>query len=239
MKMIISIIIPTLNEEKQIADCIESVTKNIYKLKAEVLVVDSGSKDKTINIVKNMPKVMLFRKPELIGCKYAILNFGASKASGDILFFLDADSQLPLHFDQHIKNCLSTPGTIAGAFDMQLIPAGIFLKIITLINKFRYRISKNFYGDQGLFIRKKDFIRSGGYPAKPLMESAYYCRKLKKMGKLKVISLPILTSSRRFIEGGVLKVFFKDVFLFVLFNFRIPINRFAKKYWQYNTKAER
>jgi len=203
----------------------------------EIIVVDSGSTDGTLTILKPLSGISYFEKPELKGLKYAILNFGASLANGEILFFLDADSQLPNAYDQDILTCLNQPGVIAGAFDLKLSPENMLLNTISFFNKIRYRISKNFYGDQGLFIRKKDFISSGGYPAKPLMESAYYCRKLKKMGKLKVVNLPMLTSSRRFLEGGIIKVFFKDVFLMLLFNFRIPIHRFAKKYWEYNVKA--
>lgn len=233
----ISIVIPTLNEEEHISQTIYSVKQKAMVDAPEIIVVDSGSADGTVSILKSLPGIIYYEKPELKGRKYAILNFGASLASGEVLLFLDADSQLPNAYDQKILACLKHPEVIAGTFDLKLSPGNNLLDAISFLNKIRYRISKNFYGDQGLFLSKKDFISSGGYPAKPLMESAYYCRKLKKMGKLKVVNLPMLTSSRRFLEGGIIKVFFKDVFLMMLFNFRIPIHRFAKKYWEYNVKA--
>ncbi len=234
----ISVIIPTLNEEEYIGRTIESIREKAFGLIQEIIVVDSGSTDGTIRILKQFTGVRYYEKPELIGRKYAILNFGASLSNGEFLFFLDADSQLPTHYDQKIFDCLSNKNVVAGAFDLQLHHGSIFLNAISFFNKIRYRISKNFYGDQGLFIKKNDFIRSGGYPPRPLMESAYFCRKLKKMGKLRVISQPILTSSRRFTEGGILKVFLKDVMLLFLFNLRLPITRFAKKYWQFNERTD-
>ena len=203
----------------------------------EIIVVDSGSTDGTLGIIKHLPGIRYYEKPEYKGRKYAILNFGASLANGEILFFLDADCQLPDAYDQRIVRCLDHPGVVAGAFDLRLSPGNRLLDTISFLNKVRYRISKNFYGDQGLFLRKKDFLDSGGYPAKPLMESAYFCRKLKKTGKLKVVDEPILTSSRRFIEGGIIKIFLKDVFLLILFNLGIPVDSFARKYWQFNSKS--
>jgi len=233
----LSVIIPTLNEANNIASLIEELKKKASSRAPEIIVVDSGSNDSTADIVRNINNVNFFTRKDFAGHKYASLNFGAHRASGDILFFLDADSQLPFHYDQKIFRCLSQKEVIAGAFDLQLSPAGFLLEIVSLLNKIRYRLSKNFFGDQGLFITKANFVASGGYPKQLIMESAYYCRKLKKMGKLKVIPNPILTSSRRFLDGGIWRVFCKDVLILILFNFNRPIEKFAIKYWEYNKKA--
>ena len=230
----LSVIIPTLNEASQIANVIKDAKRKAFNQAPEIIVVDCGSMDNTEQIAISFEGVHVHIRKDLIGHKYASLNYGASKAIGDILFFLDADSQLPWHYDQKIINCLSRDKVIAGAFDLQLSPANFLLKMVTLFNKIRYRFSKNFFGDQDLFITTNNFIASGGYPKRLIMESAYYCRKLKKMGKLKVIPNVILTSSRRFLDGGIWKVLCRDMIILILFNLHLPIEKYAYKYWQYN-----
>ena len=84
-----SIVIPAKNEEKNIKNCLDSIFKNNFeKSRYEVLVIDNGSEDKTVQIVKTMG-AQVFVKPECtISC---LRNFGAMKAKGIIIAFLDAD----------------------------------------------------------------------------------------------------------------------------------------------------
>ena len=93
----LSIIIPTLNEEKYLPPLLDSIKKQDYK-DYEVIVADAGSKDKTVEIAKKY------------GCKVvkggllpAGRNRGAEASKGDLLLFLDSDIILPPHFPQHLS----------------------------------------------------------------------------------------------------------------------------------------
>src|SRR5215475_9251882 len=93
----ISIIIPALNEEKMIGRCLESLTKLAFaRDRFEVLVVDNGSRDKTLMIVESFKDRLNLRVLQQAGVRISALrNLGARAAAGDILAFLDADCLAP------------------------------------------------------------------------------------------------------------------------------------------------
>ena len=235
--MRLGIVIPVLNEEKYIEKCLEAIINHSSILMPEILIVDSGSTDHTLKLASHFPVKILLRK-DLQGKKYALLNAGAEKMASKILLFLDADSILPLGYDQEINQILKDPMVIAGAFKLKLWPSDRLMTLISTGNSFRYRLTKIFFGDQGLFISKANFLRAGGYPAEELMEAAYFCRILKKYGKLKLATTHILSSSRRFVEKGVLRMFLMDLFYIILFSLRLPVGKYGKHYWLHNTKTK-
>src|SRR3990167_5485544 len=107
---LVSIIIPTFNEQQSITDCLDSLKTQSYK-NVEIIIVDDGSTDNTIEIISNC-------KFQIANCKLlrqehmgpgTARNLGASKASGDILVFVDAD----MTFDKGFISDLVKP-IIAG-----------------------------------------------------------------------------------------------------------------------------
>lgn len=103
MNSLISVIIPTFNEGKNIARLLESIKKQSYK-RIEIIVVDDASKDNTVSISKNLGAKVFKRKHAERSVQR---NFGASKAKGKFLIFLDADMELT---SDVIKDCVSTAG---------------------------------------------------------------------------------------------------------------------------------
>jgi glycosyltransferase involved in cell wall biosynthesis len=98
--MLLSIIIPTYNEEKDIGDCLNSLKEQSYK-NFEIIVVDDGSTDKTREIVGKFKKIKLI-EGEHKGPGFS-RNLGAKKAKGEVLIFVDAD----MTFDKdYLKNLL-------------------------------------------------------------------------------------------------------------------------------------
>jgi glycosyltransferase involved in cell wall biosynthesis len=95
--MNISIIIPTLNEKDTIANLLKDIRDQ--SLESEVIVVDGNSIDKTINQVKKFKTVKYFSTRSQVAYQR---NFGAKKANGDLLIFLDADVRLPKNFLQKV-----------------------------------------------------------------------------------------------------------------------------------------
>ena len=133
---LVSIIIPTFNEEKVIGDCLDSLASQAYK-PMEIIVVDDGSTDKTLSLLRHLFEsehrnaVPQSRRPDterskVEGSKLKVLhqnhlgpgtarNLGASKAKGQILVFADAD----MTFDKNFIKDLVTPilkGKTIGTF---------------------------------------------------------------------------------------------------------------------------
>lgn len=89
----VSVVIPAFNEEKSIAECIDSVLGSDYpKKKLQIIVVDDGSDDRTAEIVASYPGVKLLKQNH--GGKVEALNLGVSKARHDFIFTIDADSTI-------------------------------------------------------------------------------------------------------------------------------------------------
>ncbi len=233
--MTISIIIPTLNEAEYIDATLNKIYENQSGLtQLEVIVVDSGSIDHTLSQIKRS-EVTVFECPDFKGKKYESLNYGASHATGEILLFLDADTHVPVNFDKHIVEAISKPGVVGGAFEYEADSSQWVYKSIQLINRIRYRLDRCYFGDQGIFCLSKTFDQVGGIPQKPIMEAAYFSRKMReRSNKTVLIKAPVITSVRRFRERGVLSVFFSDACIWILFLLGRDVSHFAQQYWNHN-----
>ncbi len=197
----ISIIIPVLNEVSMIAQTISTVqtAKDI-----EIIVVDGGSNDGTIQLVKSLNVQLISSFPG----RAIQMNCGAKVATGDILLFLHGDTLLPLNFDRLLIAALMKPNIVAGAFELGIRGATRNLQIVHKIVNWRSRYLQMPYGDQGFFLEAKIFQEIGGFPEIPIMEDFELIRQLKKRGRIAIVSRPVLTSSRRWQKLGILKTTF-------------------------------
>ncbi|MBI4228283.1 MAG: glycosyltransferase family 2 protein [Deltaproteobacteria bacterium] len=232
--MHLSVIIPALNEYQYISNTVYAVRHNaVFGGPHEIIVVDSGSRDGTPEIAKRLGVKLIEIKPEIAG-RFHALNKGASIATGDVLLFLDADTILPEGYDAEIKSALGDQDIVGGAFEFALDGKGFSLRVVELINRLRYRISHQFYGDQGIFVRATLFHRLGGYPKKGILEASDFCASLMRMGRLVLIRREVKTSPRRFLEGGVYRVLAGDIKIWWLDLMGKPLDHFANVYWKKN-----
>lgn len=113
---LVSIIIPSYNEEKYIQKCLDSLLNQTYK-KREIILVDDGSNDRTLEIAKKFPLVLLSQKHKGPGLAR---NYGASKAKGEILVFADSDM---IYEKDYIKRLIAPilKGSTVGTFNKELI----------------------------------------------------------------------------------------------------------------------
>lgn len=202
----------------------------------EIIIVDSGSTDQTLASVANLD-VSTFSKPDFKFKKYESLNFGIEKAKGHYLLFLDADTFLPYHFDELILEKMTKENCVGGAFEFSFVESNWKFKIIEIANRIRYRLSHIYYGDQAVFCTKEAAIKVGGFPKKRLMETAYFCKELKKLGQLSLIKMPVTTSARRFIEHGFFKVCWFDIIMWFRFLLHLSVEEYGVKYWSANLQA--
>ena len=167
----------------------------------EVIVVDGGSKDNTVRLVQDMG-VKVIVAPLGRGKQ---MNVGATVATGDILLFLHADTQLPSGFAAIVRETLSLPKIIAGAFELKIDGEGQSLRFIERMTNWRSRFLSLPYGDQAIFLKASVFKEIGGFPELPIMEDFQLIRQLKRRGKIAIARPPVLTSARRWQKLGVLR----------------------------------
>jgi len=192
----ISIIIPALNEEKNLPLTITSV-QAAHGI--EIIVVDGGSSDCTMEVARSLGVKTLCTRPG----RAVQMNRGAGVAQGDLFFFLHADTLLPVGYDRCIRRTLQRNSVVAGAFKLAIRAPGASLRFIEYGANIRSKYLGLPYGDQGLFMRRRDFNRVGGFPEIALMEDFALVRKMKKFGQVAVAPLAVETSARRWQQRGV------------------------------------
>ncbi|MEH2307311.1 TIGR04283 family arsenosugar biosynthesis glycosyltransferase [Nostoc sp.] len=194
----ISIIIPTLNEAGNIKEVIVTTQLNTN---IEVIIVDGGSKDNTIEIAQSLNVKVISSSPG----RAVQMNAGVVAASGNILLFLHADTRLPTGFDDMIRTALQQPGTVAGAFKLRIDAPLLSLRWVEWGVNVRSHFCQMPYGDQAIFLTKEVFQQIGGFPELPIMEDFELIRCLKTIGRIVIIPTPIVTSARRWLQKGVFK----------------------------------
>ncbi len=194
----ISIIIPTLNESQNIKATINSTQESTN---VEVIVVDGGSQDNTVEIAKS------FGVKVITGDKNRArqMNAGAKNATGDIFLFLHADTLLPDNFDEMIRSALQKPLIVAGAFALKINAPKAALRLVEWGVKLRSKWFNMPYGDQGIFLTKEKFNDICGFPELAIMEDFELIRNLKSLGRIALISSPVITSPRRWLKKGILQ----------------------------------
>jgi rSAM/selenodomain-associated transferase 2 len=160
----------------------------------------------------------------------ALMNAGAKEARGDALFFLHADSFPPPGALSMIRAVLSDPRVVGGAFEHRFEEPGWSLRVISWINRVRYRLTRHYYGDQGIFVRADTFQRIGGYRDLALMEDLDLTRRLKRQGRTVLVRAPLRTSGRRFLARGPWRTFFFIVWLLLLETLRLDPQRYAERW---------
>ena len=194
----ISIVVPVLNEGPIIA----AALNRLQPLRArghEVIVVDGGSTDSTVDLSRTLADQILLAPPG----RAAQMNVGAKAAKGDAFLFLHADTRLPESADLVVADAL---GRVSwGRFDVSIESAHPLLAVVAFMMNLRSRLTGIATGDQAMFVARTAFEKAGGFPAIGLMEDVALSSVLKGSGAPACLKARAVTSGRRWEQRGVIR----------------------------------
>jgi rSAM/selenodomain-associated transferase 2 len=210
---VVSIIIPVLDEAPLIGLFLAHLRARAPR--AELIVVDGGSRDGTRSIAGPFADVLVSAPRG----RASQMNAGAAVARGDVLWFLHADSILPHYAVRDIETALNDPRTAGGCFRLRLPERKIIYRISDSVGNLGVQIFGFALGDHGIFCRRSSFEKSGGYPDVPILEDAELYRGLGRLGRMRQLRAKIISSPRSYQKWGPYRttgIYFCILVLYVL-----------------------
>ncbi len=218
----ITVILPVYNEEKILSRRSEFFDELHQQF--ELIFVDGKSTDESVRVATGYGKVIESERG-----RAKQMNCGAKHATGDVLLFLHADTLISADALNNVKKAVRA-GFIGGCFTQRIEKEGKMFRAIEFFGNMRAKITKVFYGDQGIFVKKDIFNDTGAFPEVAVMEDVIFSKKLRKKGKTKVLEDKITVSARRWDKRGAIRTVLLYSFLNILFSLKVPPNKIKKYY---------
>lgn len=219
----LSVVIPALNEAAQIAAAVSAARQGNPR---EIIVVDAGSSDETVERACEAGAIVLRSRPS----RARQMNAGASKATGNVLMFLHADTLLPRNYTSSVTKALSDPSIAAGAFRFSIGSDFPGRKLVEWGTNLRSSWAQMPYGDQALFLRRSIFEELGGFPDLPILEDYQLVRRLRRRGRIVTVPDLAITSARRWRQLGVVRTTLINQWIILGYRLGTPIDRLAANY---------
>lgn len=190
----LSVVIPVLNDVAAAERLLGQIEPDPQ---VEVLIVDGGCDASLDRVADSRPGTRVLRTS---AGRARQMNAGAREAAGEWLLFLHADSALPPGWRGAIAGL--PPGAIGGWFEFALDDSAWQARAIERLVRWRVRVLRLPYGDQGLFVRRAAFNDMAGFADLPLLEDVEFVRRLVGAGPVAEVPLPLRTSARRWRRDG-------------------------------------
>jgi glycosyltransferase involved in cell wall biosynthesis len=240
----LTVVIPVLNEVDVLPRATELVRSRAkHPERVSIVAADCGSTDGSRELLAERDDLLLVDVTLEPTTRARAIRTGATAAleqvtseEDHVLLFLDADTEPPTSYDTLIDEALQEHETIGGAFEFAMDGPQFGLRVVEFINRVRYRIWPRYYGDQAVFVRAEAYQQIGGCPDVPILESSAMCQRLWKHGRLTLISTPIKTSPRRFLDGGIYRVLAHDALIWLRDLLGLSTRKFGPRYWQWNKR---
>lgn len=223
--MYISIIIPVLNEAGRIGPLVRYLLEQGAALVREVIVVDAGSSDNTVQIAKQAGAALLHCPTSN---RAAQMNTGANAAAGDVLYFIHADTLPPPSFADDIAESIRQ-GYIMGCYRYKFDSPHFLLKINAYFNRFQWLWCQG--GDKTFFIRKEVFRQLGGYDERHvIMEEYDFLRRAMPLYRLRIIPKYAIVSARKYERNGWVRVQLANIITFNLWRLGVAPSYLKRLY---------
>lgn len=223
----ISVIIPAVNEELHMAQCIESLMAEVFS--GEIIVADGGSTDRTKQIASGYSGVHVVASAKGRGTQ---MNTGSEHATGDVLLFLHADTIVEQGWSKELCSALVDPSVVGGAFRFCIDNQSPKYRLVEAWVRLRCRLFRLPYGDQAIFIRASVFDKLGGYKEIPLMEDVDLVSRMKNQGRIALLQKKAVTSGRRWVSRGLFRTAAINQITMLLYQFGVSPERLARFYYR-------
>lgn len=228
LKPYLSVIVPALNE----GPFIEKTLRRALFPDGEVIVVDGGSQDRTLEKAAEAGARVL-KGSKGRGCQQ---NLGVRAARGHAILFLHADTVLPENYGELVFETLLDRKVVLGAFRFRTDLKGSLARMLEGLVNFRSRCLRLPYGDQAFFLRKAAFQEAGGFPEVPIGEDYFLVRALKEKGRIALADAHVTTSGRRWAKEGLLRTTWINQVVLAGFAMGIPLSTLAAIYGRQRSK---
>ncbi len=215
MSLKLSVIVPAFNESRVIEKTLLQI-QNFGPY--EIIVSDGGSNDETRSIVERLG-IKIVDAPR---GRAAQMNAAAEAASGDVLWFLHADSIVELTGYDKMIQVMSSGEFIGGAFSLDIASSKRSLKFISAVATLRSKYLGLTYGDQGIFVQRKIFRRMDGYKNLPICEDLEFFQRLRREGRIAILDEKASTSARRWLAEGIVFATLRNWLIASLFIMGFP-----------------
>lgn len=219
----VSIVVPVLNEAAIIEPALHRLLGDFPD--CELVVVDGGSQDATPG--KVTPPARLLHGPR---GRAAQMNHGAGHCTGDVLWFVHADTAVDPAALGQIRACLADPRVVGGGLTLRFDRTSWGLDYLAWASTLRARRLHQIFGDQAMFVRRTVFDQLGGFPDLPIMEDLEMSRMLRRRGRLCVLPATSTASARRFTEHGTWRMIAFMQYLKLLHACGVDPERIRRRY---------
>jgi rSAM/selenodomain-associated transferase 2 len=196
----LSVVMPVFHEEDLINKAVDALLGLPFDGRLEIIVADGDPEASTLKAIRDT-RVIKIGSEKGRGKQ---INTGTRLASGEVLLFLHADTELPPDGLTRIDEVMRDDRCVGGSFDLGIASDRLCFRLIERAACLRSRITRLPYGDQGIFLRRKFFLGLGGFRELPLMEDVDLMRRVRRSGgKIHIIHDKVKTSARRWEKEGV------------------------------------
>lgn len=221
--MNVSIVVPVLDEEATTDATLRRLRSDFAG--CELVVVDGGSRDHTAALAARHATVVSSPPG-----RARQMNRGAAETSGDVLWFVHADTVIDRAALPALQAALADPAVVGGGLSLRFDRDGAALGWLARASNARARRLHHIFGDQAIFVRRDVFERLGGFPPLPLMEDLEFSRRLHRAGRTVLLSATSTASARRFTEHGTLRMIAAMLYLRALYFAGVSPERIRLRY---------
>jgi rSAM/selenodomain-associated transferase 2 len=226
-----SVIIPCWNDVENLAELLPALRK--IDNPPEIIVVDA-TRDRTSKQIARAADAVFISSPE--ANRGQQMNRGAEAATGNVLIFHHADTQMRSeHFASLEAALANEPDVIGGAFYRKFDRRHPHLDFLERAARFLNQRGSTLYGDQSLFVRRDIFQSLGGFATIPLMEDVEFSKKLRKAGKTVMLDPPVESSARRHLRKGPWRTTIQNGLFILLYKLGVSPQRLHR--WYYGERS--
>src|SRR5438552_4124876 len=218
-----SIVVPVYNEAQLIRSFLQHFRERAAG--AEVIVADGGSSDGTPDLAAGLCNQIVVGERN----RAAQMNLGACAASGDVLWFVHVDAEVPKGSLAEIARVLDDRTVVGGYFRIRLPPDPVY-RLTDTFAHYAGLLLRMRCGDHGMFCRRTAFVNVGGFPEVPLMEDVEFFCRLGRCGRVVCSDYRLVISPRRYEAIGRARLTLAYGLIATLYTLGVPLSVLARIY---------